>query len=107
MKFFKKTIPVLINKYTITIAAFLVWVIIFDRNNLIFSYNLKSQLNKLKKEKEYYSTEIKKNKEAIKELTTNNKTLEKFAREKYLMKKENEDIFVIIRPEKDSLEKKK
>lgn len=54
-------------------------------------------LNKLEADKDYYEQEIKKTLEDLEELKTDPKTLEKFAREKYLMKKDNEELFVIVR----------
>lgn len=53
-------------------------------------------LNDVKEEKQFYLEEIKKDSIAIMELTTDKENLEKFAREKYLMKKDDEDIFLII-----------
>ena len=102
MAFLKKIITIIFNKYIIATIVILLWVIFFDKYNLIFRHQLKSQLKELKKDKKYYTDEIKKNKEAIFELTTDSKTLEKFAREKYLMKKDNEDIFVIVPLKPDS-----
>lgn len=57
------------------------------------------ELNKLEEEKEFYQDEIKQIRADLKELKTNPKTLEKFAREKYLMKKDNEELFVIVEEE--------
>jgi len=54
-------------------------------------------LNKLEAQKEYYLKIIKENTEKIRELRTDKANLEKFAREEYLMKKNNEDIFVIVK----------
>ena len=59
-------------------------------------YEYRAQLNKLEAEKEFYTRESAKAVKDLNELTTNKSKLEKFAREKYLMKKENEDVFVII-----------
>lgn len=58
-----------------------------------------NNIEALKKDKKHYLTKIKKDKESIHELKTNRENLEKFAREKYLMKKRNEDIFIIIEEE--------
>jgi cell division protein FtsB len=82
------------NKYAITIAIFLVFLLFFDQNNIITQYTYRSQLNKLKTEKEYFNQEIEKTTRELNELTKNPVSLEKFAREKYYMKKENEEIFV-------------
>jgi cell division protein FtsB len=68
----------------------------FDQNNWISQWQYKNELEKLQKEKEYYTSQIEKTKKELEELTTNPKSLEKFAREKYLMKKENEEIFLFV-----------
>jgi cell division protein FtsB len=84
------------NKYLIAFVAFLTWMLFFDRNDLISQYEYRSQLIKLEAEKEFYTLESAKAVKDLNELTTDQSKLEKFAREKYLMKKENEDVFVII-----------
>lgn len=53
-------------------------------------------MNELKQEQQFYVTEIEKDQQAVMELNTNLKTLEKYAREKYLMKRKSEDIFLIV-----------
>ena len=68
-----------------------------DRNDFIAQSQQVHKLNSLKKEKTYYQEEILKTQQDLTELTTDPEHLEKFAREKYLMKKDNEDIFVIVR----------
>lgn len=94
------------NKYLIAGLAFVTWMLFFDRNDLMSQYEYRRQLNKLQAEKEFYTIESTKAIKDLEELTTNRSKLEKFAREKYLMKKENEDVFVIIneepKKEKDS-----
>lgn len=97
----RKLIPYLKNKYVLTSIAFLVWISFFDRNDLITQYKLKNQLNKLNEEKAFFIEEIKKDSNELLELKTNPKTLEKFGREKYLMKKDNEEIFVVVTKEKE------
>lgn len=82
------------NKYALTMAVFLVWLAFFDQNNFLVQYEFKKELNTLKQDNAFYVKEIKKTKLELEELTTNPVTLEKFAREKYLMKKDNEEIFV-------------
>ena len=84
------------NKYFIASIAFLTWMLFFDRNDLMSQYEYRTQLNKLQAEKEFYTIESAKAIKDLEELTTDKTKLEKFAREKYLMKKEGEDIFVII-----------
>ena len=90
------------NKYFIAGIAFLTWMLFFDRNDLMSQYEYRAQLNKLQTEKEFYLKESEKAVRDLNELTTNKVKLEKFAREKYLMKKKNEDVFVIIKEEAKS-----
>lgn len=82
------------NKYAITMAIFIVWLSFFDQNNFLVQYDFKKELSTLEQDKAFYLQEIKTTKLELEELTTNPVTLEKFAREKYLMKKDNEEIFV-------------
>jgi hypothetical protein len=87
------------NKYFIAGIAFLTWMLFFDRNDLMSQYEYRTQLNKLEAEKEFYLQQTEKAVKDLNELTTDKVKLEKFAREKYLMKKKNEDVFVIIKEE--------
>lgn len=89
------------NKYVYTSLAFLVWITLFDRNNLIRQYKLTQDLKMLQKEQHYYLEEIRKDSIAMVELLGSIEKLEKFGRERYLMKKDDEDIFLILREEKD------
>ena len=84
------------NKYLITVLALVVWLGFFDKNDMFTQYELIKKCAKLEKEKEYYLAEIENNKVNLNELKTNKKSLETFSREKYLMKKENEDVFVFV-----------
>ncbi len=85
------------NKYFIAGIAFLTWMLFFDRNDLMSQYEYRTQLNKLEAEKEFYLQQTEKAVKDLNELTTDKVKLEKFAREKYLMKKKNEDVFVIVK----------
>ena len=84
------------NKYAICIIAFAVWMLFFDRNDFISQYSYRQDLKKLETDKDYYKQQIEQNKTDTKELMSDPKHLEKFARERYLMKKDNEDIFLIV-----------
>jgi cell division protein FtsB len=77
--------------------AFVVWMLFFDRNDMLSQYEYRSEVNKLEAEKDFYETETAHVKKDLTELTTNLNTAEKFAREKYYMKKDNEDVFVIVK----------
>ncbi|PBQ32083.1 septum formation initiator [Sphingobacteriaceae bacterium] len=87
---------VLKNKYFLTVVALIVWIVFFDKNDVFTQYELIQKCHKLEKDKNYYLAEIENNKENLNELRTNKKSLETFSREKYLMKKENEDVFVFV-----------
>ncbi len=89
------------NKYFLISTVFLVWLIFFDRNDLLSQYEYRQQLNKLKEEHQFYTAQTAQVQKELNELTSNKEKLEKFAREKYLMKKANEDIFVIVTKKKE------
>ncbi len=84
------------NFYIVTIVIFLMWMLLLDSNNLIARFQLSSKLNSLENEKEYYREKIKEVEKDHDELFGDNESLEKFAREKYLMKKEKEDIYIVV-----------
>jgi len=71
----------------------------FDSNDIYSQYTLKKKLNALKQEKMYYQEKIVEVKKDREELLSDEALLEKFAREKYLMKKPSEDIYVIVEEE--------
>ncbi len=91
----KRLPPVFRNFYFVTGATFLLWMIFLDSNDLINRYRLSSKLRSLENEKEYYQEKIKEVEKDREELMGTTDLLEKFAREKYLMKKPSEDIFII------------
>jgi cell division protein FtsB len=98
-KKYDKLFTLVKNKYILSAILFLVWISFFDSNNLISRYKYNQELNDLIAKKEYYKSEIEKNKADMHALMSNRNNLEKFARETYLMKKDDEEIFIIIRDE--------
>ena len=72
-------------------------MLFFDKNDLVSQYEYHQQVNNLKQERDFYKSETEKVSKDLDELTSDPEKLEKFAREKYLMKKENEDVFVIVK----------
>ncbi|MEI7803304.1 MAG: septum formation initiator family protein [Bacteroidota bacterium] len=88
------------NRYVLAIVAFLVWMTFFDRNNVVEQYKIHAQLSDLRSKKEYYAEQIKIVRKEKQELFTSMASLEKFAREHYMMKKSNEDLFVIVPSQK-------
>lgn len=84
------------NKYFIAVVAFTVWMLFFDRNDVATQYGYYSQLKGLKAEKAFYTSEIERMTDAIEGLENDPKEQERVARERYQMKKDNEDVFVIV-----------
>ena len=89
-------LKILKNKFFLVIVGLIVWLLYFDKNDVFTQLDLIKKCNKLNVEKNYYIDEIEENKKEIIELQTNKKSLETFAREKYLMKRDNEDVFVFV-----------
>jgi cell division protein FtsB len=92
----KMTIKILTNKYLISTIVLSIWVVFFDKNDMLTQLDFSKQLKELEKERQYYLVEIESNKNKLVELQTNGTNLEKFAREQYLMRKEGEDVFVVV-----------
>ena len=99
---FTDKIPhILRNKYVLTIIIFVVWVVLLDSNNLITRYRDMKEMHKLEIDKEYYLKRIEEDKRKLHELKTDNRNLEKFAREQYHMKKPDEDLYIILTHSED------
>ncbi len=98
----KPGIKFITNRYVIILLIFIVWMVFFDENSLLNHREFNKEIKKLTNEKEYYEKEIKQDKELIDKLN-DEEELEKFAREEYKMKKENEEIYII---EYDTLKKR-
>ena len=93
---FKKVPPIFRNFYFVALAVFFGWMLLLDSNNLVARYRLGAKLSSLEDEKEYYQEKIKEVRKDRSELFGDKESIEKFAREKYLMKKESEDIYIIV-----------
>ena len=83
------------NFYFLTAFIFLLWMLALDSNNLITRFQMSSKLRALENEKEYYQEKIEEVRGDHDELFGDRESVEKFAREKYLMKKKTEDIFIV------------
>ncbi|SHM25828.1 Septum formation initiator [Chitinophaga jiangningensis] len=83
------------NFFFVAGGLFLLWIAFLDKTNLMYQYQFQSEVNKLESQKEFFISEIKKTKEEQQELLSSPEKLEKFAREKYFMKKDNEDLFIL------------
>lgn len=93
---FKKIPGIFKNFYFLSLVIFFGWMLLLDSNNLVARYRLSAKLNSLEAQKEYYEQKIGEVRKDRSELFGDRESLEKFAREKYLMKKEAEDIYIIV-----------
>lgn len=99
----KRWFRILSNKYLLLLLAFGVWMLFFDSNSWLVHHELNKEINELKSNKTYYEKEIKDDRGIIEQLS-NDEGLERYAREKYFMKRQNEDVFII--EFEDSIKKK-
>ena len=83
------------NKYVISLAVFIVWILFFDRNDLFTQLSRKKELQKLERSTSFYESEIATTKKDLMDLNNKPAILEKFAREKFYLKRPNEDIFLV------------
>lgn len=94
------------SKYTLVSLFFIVWMLFLDNYSYLDHRILNTEINELEDNKKYYQEEIAKDEQSIKNLNNPGQT-ERYAREKYFMKKDSEDIYIIDIEEdriKDSLE---
>jgi cell division protein DivIC len=83
------------NKYLLASVLFLAFIMFFDDRDLITNYHYRRQLGELQQSKKFYEDEINKTRAELEQLKADATTIEKYAREKYLMKRDNEDIFLV------------
>lgn len=91
----RKIFSILSNKYLVSLVLFGVIILFTDHNNLFEQHDRKQELKELQAKKDYYQQEISKTKKELADLSNNPAALEKYAREKFYMKRNNEDIFLI------------
>ncbi|HSU50123.1 MAG TPA: septum formation initiator family protein [Segetibacter sp.] len=94
IKQFRSVLNILRNKYISSVIVFVIWLAFFDRNDLVTQWDRKQELQKLEVSKAFYEKEIASTKKDLLELNNNPAVLEKFAREKFYLKKVNEQIFI-------------
>lgn len=83
------------NKFLIAFAAFTVWMLFFDERDVFTMRHHRQELKELQQSKKYYTEQINQERTELESLKNNPATLEKYAREKYYMKRDNEDLFLI------------
>lgn len=91
-----KQIPsFLTNKYLVSILFFIAWMLFFDQKDFFSTIEKRKELSTLKEKKAYFLNEIETSSKQLSDFQTNTTAIEKFAREKYMLKKDNEDIYII------------
>ena len=75
----------------------MIWMVFFDQESFIEQYKLSQTVDGLESQKSFYLEEIEKNDQTIKTLENDTAALERFAREKYYMKRDNEEVYVIVK----------
>ena len=102
MSFFNHIPAFLKNKYLLSIAGFVVWMLFFDdRDFYVTCFKQRHELSELQKSKQFYERQVTDTQKELDQLKINAFTIEKYAREKYLMKRDNEDLF-IVEPTKET-----
>lgn len=95
MEQLKNIIHLFRNKYIIALTVFTILMLFIDHNNIFNQLERKKQLNELLASKKFYQQQIDQTKKNLSDLQNNAAALEKYAREKYLLKRDNEDVFVV------------
>ena len=86
------------NKYFLAGSFFILWMFFFDPKDWGTSFEKNNKLKEFQKSEQHLSNIISETKEELKQLKSNVQTIEKYSREKYFMKKDNEDLFIISTP---------
>lgn len=100
MKLFSYIPSFLKNKFFLAAGGFAVWLLFFDRNDLLTQIQWGEELRSLQKSKKYYTEQIAEERKISEELRSSPTTIEKYAREKHMMKRDNEDLFIVQTIEK-------
>jgi cell division protein FtsB len=100
MSLFSRIPLILRNKYVLATAFFVIWMVFFDRNDVFTQLEWRRELHQIQESKQYFMDRIAEDKKFSNDLQFNASALEKYAREQYLMKRDNEDLFIIQSPEK-------
>ena len=94
LRFLKKILPVITNRYFIVALVFGIWMLFFDQRDFFQQKERGVELNKLESAKKYYQEEISKTKKQLENLQNNPAAIEKFARERYLLKRDGEEVYL-------------
>lgn len=94
MQVIKKIIPVLINRYFLAAVGFVVWMLFFDQRDYFQQRERAGELNKVEAAKKYYNDEITQTRKQLNNLQNNPVAIEKYARERYLLKRDGEEVYL-------------
>jgi len=94
MTFLKKIIPYVFNRYFIVFLGFAVWMLFFDQRDFFQQKERSSELKKLEAAKKYYQDEIDQTKTQLTNLQNNPTAIEKYARERYLLRRDGEEVYL-------------
>ncbi len=95
MKYLRQITLFLKNKYLIAGLGFVIWLLFFDKNDFYTQYQRNTELKELLQSKAFYLAEIDSERNELEQLKSNPLTLEKYAREKFYMKRDKEDVFLV------------
>jgi cell division protein DivIC len=101
-KWWKGKLAWMKNKYLLAGAFFLVWMLFFDPKDISSSINRWQKYKELQESERKLTGQIDNTKAELGQLKNNARTIEKYAREKYMMKKDNEDLFIIDEPKEEN-----
>lgn len=94
MQFLKKITPFIANRYFVVAAVFVVWMLFFDQRDFFQQRERTAELKKVEAAKKYYQEEIEKTKQQLNNLQNNPTSVEKYARERYLLRREGEEVYL-------------
>lgn len=94
MTFLKKIAPYILNRYFVVLLGFVVWMLFFDQRDFFQQRERSAELKKLEDAKSYYQEEIEKTKKQLNNLQNNPAAIEKYARERYLLRREGEEVYL-------------
>ena len=95
MNYMSSTFSFIRNKYLIASVAFIIWMLFFDPKDWALMYDRQNKLTDLNTSEQHLDNQIKETRLELDLLKTSAQTIERYAREKYYMKKENEDLFIV------------
>src|SRR5215470_11816558 len=91
-------LKILRNKYIAAVAGFIILMLFIDHNDIFVQLDRRRQLDALQARKKFYEQQIEQTKKNLSDLQNNTAALERYAREKYFLKRDNEDVFVVASP---------